>query len=73
MPDSHTHFVRANLESNVVKIDVGARFTTYHLERGDRFRLNRDEMDALGRFVSREGFRIRLSTALKQRLGEHHR
>lgn len=67
---AHTAFVRANLQSPVARIAVGGRATTYHLEDGSAFRLNRQEMERLARFIERNGFTIRLSSELRRRIGE---
>lgn len=67
---AHTAFVRANLESPVARIAVGGRATTYHLEDGSAFRLDRHDMDRLARFIERNGFTIRLSAELRRRIGE---
>ena len=67
---AHTAFVRANLESPVTRIVVAARATTYHLEDGSAFRLDRHDMERLTRFIERNGFTIRLSAELRRRIGE---
>ena len=70
MSGTYREFVAANAASPVTRIANAARSTTYHLEDGSSYRLDRGEIDALSRMVAGGGLVIRLSARLRQRLGE---
>jgi len=73
MSDRHHQFVRCNLMSPVAKITTGKRLTTYTLEDGNVFRLDKAEMERFGEWIARNGFTIRLTDELKKQFPGDHR